>query len=531
MSPFSPCRLLLLSALLAACADERIPTGTTPPPPPDGQALTALQCTVHVRGGEMRCTDPAPPTNASAVILGGQGVYVRLANTGTSYDSATGVFATSVTVENLIVQPLGTPDGIQAWGFQIFFSSGPTATAGSGTVQVANPDGVGTFTAADQPYFRYADIVQPRDTSTARRWEFRVDPGVEAFSFGVLVHGVIPGPRAVLRWVGNAPRMNRVASAGGLLFGVDDIDAETLRFFRSDDGGASWSMGVVKADTGTGCPGSVHIAHKWIRDFWAHDASVLYALDYWFAQCDIRSFRRGEGPIRSTNGGLTWSRVPAYQQISDSGLWPRGIASRTRDEVYVVAQNSEWSDTASSAILLSEDGFVTYTVRYAPGRLEDIWAGPEGVFAVGWMAVAPSGGGIVHSEDQGATWSVTVIPRMQFTRVWGTGNGHVWAAGIKSPVPGEYESVVVHSADAGRTWSETGPMYGKPAIGLWGSAPDNMYATTFDRLKGTYVVLHYNGVVWHPLDTPFSTSAAIAGTASDTVLLGGWDSPSYMGVR
>jgi len=97
-------------------------------------------------------------------------------------------------VQNLMDQPIGTTDGVTAdSSVRVFFHSGPTATGGSGSVSVANPDGTGAFTATGQPFFRYPGMLAPLETSAAKHWAFTVEAGVTTFAFTLLVSA--PAPR------------------------------------------------------------------------------------------------------------------------------------------------------------------------------------------------------------------------------------------------------------------------------------------------------------------------------------------------
>jgi hypothetical protein len=180
-----------LLLLAAACADH--PTPTAAPSPLPGADAALLECRADVRAATMSCAaaEPALPGGVSAAVLGGQGVNVRLRNTGVAYEN--GVFRTDVTVENLVAQALGTADGVTPSpdGVRVFFSVAPHATRGQGEVTVANPDGQAYFTAANQDFFRYAGILAPSDTSPPREWRFATPASVEAFSFQVLVTGAV----------------------------------------------------------------------------------------------------------------------------------------------------------------------------------------------------------------------------------------------------------------------------------------------------------------------------------------------------
>ncbi|PYO44624.1 MAG: hypothetical protein DMD33_02465, partial [Gemmatimonadetes bacterium] len=165
----SRARLAMLVALVgvAGCDDRGAPTGPPPPPP---AATRVINCQADVRAGTFDCTTPPPPSGrlSADLVLGGQGTYVALRSSNVSYTSSTATFQADVTVENLTVLPLGTADGSTVTGVKVFFSSGPTVTSGTGTVTVANPDGTGTFTGTNQPYFLYNQILATAEVSAPR---------------------------------------------------------------------------------------------------------------------------------------------------------------------------------------------------------------------------------------------------------------------------------------------------------------------------------------------------------------------------
>jgi len=148
------------------------------------------------------------PGSASAdLILGEQGQFVTLASANVSYDGAQ--FSFDVTVQSLIPQPLATADGVtsNAQGVEAFFASGPTVTSGTGSISVANADGVGTFTDANQPYFQYmgsalgADgILSRNEISAAKPWILNVDSTVSTFSFLVYVNAVVQHPKGYVNF-------------------------------------------------------------------------------------------------------------------------------------------------------------------------------------------------------------------------------------------------------------------------------------------------------------------------------------------
>jgi hypothetical protein len=205
------CSSMALLALAAACTDDSAGPPTAVAVDPE-HLLGVLQCEVTVASGSVTCVD-ASRTSASAAraeaggpslvqrTYGGQGTYVRLANSGNALVG--GVYSMNVTVQNLANLAMGTPDGAtrHGEGVRIFFSGAPQALGAPGNVTVANPTGTAMFTAADQPYFQYggsiggtdqgelgADgILASAETSAAKSWQFNLDPGVTRFAFTVLV--------------------------------------------------------------------------------------------------------------------------------------------------------------------------------------------------------------------------------------------------------------------------------------------------------------------------------------------------------
>ncbi|HEX6041943.1 lamin tail domain-containing protein [Longimicrobium sp.] len=114
---------------------------------------------------------------------------MQITSVGGSYDSSAEVLTANVTVKNLMQEAIGTPDGTMTApnGIRVFFSTGPTVQTGAGSVSVANPDGYAFFTAADQPYFTYSEILDKNEVSAAKTWQFDVPTTVGTFTFTLLV--------------------------------------------------------------------------------------------------------------------------------------------------------------------------------------------------------------------------------------------------------------------------------------------------------------------------------------------------------
>jgi hypothetical protein len=187
--PLRRAALLLLPLLAAACTDGN-PVATVPTPTPPAEALAALRCTVQVESATMSCSDvdPAGGSRASlSRIFGIQNRNVKLANTNNSYDAGTLIFQTDVTVQNLTQQALGLDSLGNQTGVRVFFSQPPTDP-----VTVANETGQAFFTAADQDYFLYNEVLQPNEISAPMTWQFNVTGPTATFSFVVLIQGDQP---------------------------------------------------------------------------------------------------------------------------------------------------------------------------------------------------------------------------------------------------------------------------------------------------------------------------------------------------
>lgn len=188
-----------LAVVLAACT-ERADLLRPEPSAPDAPApRITVDCTVDTRSLSVQCGKPAAPGGASPVIIGGQHTYVTLTSSNVAVTADTVAF--DVTLTNLIPQPLGTTNGTSAdpAGIRVFFMSGPTSTAPTGgTVEVANPDGTGVFTASSQPYFQYTGLLARNSTTGARRWKIRFSPQATTFSFTVLMSAAVPYPNGYI---------------------------------------------------------------------------------------------------------------------------------------------------------------------------------------------------------------------------------------------------------------------------------------------------------------------------------------------
>lgn len=195
--------------LLAACTDSgrspAAPEAVAPAQPPS--QVVAVECRASIKSLGMSCRVPRGSAGAAAgVILGQQNVDVRLSSNDLTVTADT--FAFDVNVQNILPQPSsGQPQrlGVDSLGvshpIQVFFFQGPFAPTG-GSVEVANPDGFGTFTNGGQPYFEYAVVLDSGEVSPDRRWKLRFSPEVDSLTFVLMVSTAVSRPTG---WVDVSP--------------------------------------------------------------------------------------------------------------------------------------------------------------------------------------------------------------------------------------------------------------------------------------------------------------------------------------
>jgi hypothetical protein len=183
----------LAAGLLAGCSAGE---STGPSLPPMPEAVAAVDCVASVAARQITCGGPR--TAPGQEILGGQGTRVVLRSSNVAYTPADSNFTFDVSVQNLGVQQIGS-DGSSTTGIRVFFQDLPTAVLGAGAIDIEH-DSVGTFTAPNQSYYVYNEQLLSTETSSLQTWEFNVDPGVQTFSFTVLVAADVPDAGGILRW-------------------------------------------------------------------------------------------------------------------------------------------------------------------------------------------------------------------------------------------------------------------------------------------------------------------------------------------
>ncbi|HET6765734.1 MAG TPA: IPT/TIG domain-containing protein [Longimicrobiaceae bacterium] len=211
-------------AALPACTRDAV----RPEALPQSAAVqqSRMTCEARVLEGTVTCAGPlASARGVRGNIIGGQGSYIRMTSSAVSYNSGTSIFQFNATVQNLSSLAMATTDGATRHdgGVQVFLTSAPVATTGSGTITVANATGTGTFMAPNQDYFQYggkiggvdqgelgADgILSSAETSSAKQWQFNVPNSVGTFSFTVYVATEMPAGSPVTM----APQISSISPA------------------------------------------------------------------------------------------------------------------------------------------------------------------------------------------------------------------------------------------------------------------------------------------------------------------------------
>jgi len=467
----TPLRWLLAvsaAALLPACGD-RTPVTPETTAPIDAPAATKLVCTVTVRASLLHCGAQTPDGARGNLVLGGQGTYVRLASSGTSWDAGTQVLRSDVTVQNLLSQRMGTVDGVTVAGVRVFFQGGPTVTLGTGTVSLANADGVGAFTAGAQPYFLYDEILDPLETAAARSWRFSVPATVEQFTFTVLVDAPLPLESGVLRWTLSHGDTTGFVNA---LTGV----------WATPDGTRIWAVGTWRATAADT----------------VDNAQVLV----------------------SENGGRDWKRtlIPGGAGVYLTDVW--GTAA---DDIYAVGSRHDPSTNLFAGVILHFDGASwTETPSPVPGGFRffrAVWgAGPDAVFVVGWQFTTRMQGVMLRFD--GTSWTEVLSDggaesglQRQLHGVWGSGPNDVWAVGSEeNPMAGQTYTFALHFD--GTAWTVKPAPYASPGrlYAVWAASADTLFAAGQAGTVGTSGLLLRSsdgGQSWTPTLSPATGARAL----------------------
>jgi len=202
-------RIIIAAALLlAACGDQPGAAPIAPASHPTTR-LTHLRGTVDAASGTLtfdgaETASAGSANGVNAAVYGDQGVTVRIYNSAVVVSApAAGkrTYTANVGVRNLLSYRIGDEQRTAAppdtLGIFVFVNTAPVVSGTSSpctacTVTVRNPSGTRNFTAPNQPYWFWPEIVGAAnggaDTTRSRRtWVFEADTQVTRFNFDVLV--------------------------------------------------------------------------------------------------------------------------------------------------------------------------------------------------------------------------------------------------------------------------------------------------------------------------------------------------------
>lgn len=188
-----------------ACQDVDRVAGPTPAPPiatvaASSPVLLSLTCTLSRDAESVACIPSRPSAAARAsasVIHGATATYAIFFPYNLVKDTVAHTWAFTAYLQNLLKQSVGTLNGTSVTGVKVFVTDFH-ATAGTGAVSVANADGSGNFTAPNQPYFNYNQIIAASGYSGNKLWKFNVPNTVTAVSMSILVSTDFPAEQSVL---------------------------------------------------------------------------------------------------------------------------------------------------------------------------------------------------------------------------------------------------------------------------------------------------------------------------------------------
>lgn len=196
--------LFVCSAIAAlACTDIDRPVEKSGPKvaqeaqgPP---VVLTLTCTFSSTSTTVSCATARPPIAAgvsASVIYGSTPTYATFVAFNLVKDLVAQQWSFTAYVQNLLKQSVGTLNGTTVTGLKVFVTDFH-ATAGTGAVSIANADGTGTFTAPNQPYFNYNQIIGANANSSNKLWKFNVPNTVTAVSMSILISTDFPAEQNV----------------------------------------------------------------------------------------------------------------------------------------------------------------------------------------------------------------------------------------------------------------------------------------------------------------------------------------------
>jgi hypothetical protein len=457
---------IALALFATACSD--LPSGITEssPAPHPGGFQAELRCTAYVDQPRVTCEGNAPAGSGPgrSLIVGGQNVYVRLASSGAGYNPSDSIFQVDVTVQNLMAQAFGTPDGEVPTGLTVFFATGPTPVPEGGNVTVHNEDGEAIFFSSLEPYFTYDGLLYTGEESDSKPWQFKMDPEVTRFVFTVFVRGELPHESSILLF---RPQYEPDGGFANGIWGTGASEVFAAGFFgqlmRYD--GTDWTVDESPTE-------------EVLWDVWGSSGTDVWAVgDY--------------GTIVHWNG-TDWTTMDSGLEESECGCGPPGLYG-----VWASGPNDAWA-VGDEGVIVHFDGTQWVPADTMPVyALYGVWGtGPDDVFAAG------EDGGIFHYD--GTSWSQMTSGLEEtgeyLNVVWGLSSTDVYATASNGLL--HYDGV---------SWSPVAGAEECEHIGIWGSGPDDLFVSNLCGIS------HWDGDTWAYMD-PGGFATELWGTSPTHVL-------------
>lgn len=194
-----------LTCLLAALACQDVERVSAPNKLPEAaQAgarptlMLALTCTLTRSASTVSCAPASSraPGVIASVIVSATGTYAQFVPFNLVKDTVHQIWSFDAFLHNLMLQSIGTLNGTTVTGSKVFVTD-IEATQGTGTVSIINADGTGNFTAPNQPYFNYNQIVATGANSSAKLWKVSVPNTITAVNMDILMSTDFPAELTV----------------------------------------------------------------------------------------------------------------------------------------------------------------------------------------------------------------------------------------------------------------------------------------------------------------------------------------------
>lgn len=203
--------------------------------------------------------------------------------------------------------------------------------------------------------------------------------------------------------------------------------------------------------------------------------------------------------------GVTGDASSSTDASASSLSWARRYVPHEVATPYTaVAMSGTRLVVGGDALMISDDGGVTFHVNYALSYISGLWASGNDV-----VALTGTDNGIAHSADGGTTWGERVGGDYGYDAAFGT-SSHLIAVGARS--------AVLQSSDAGASWSTLPPPLSgtEHYTGVWTAG------TTVIAVGSLPARSIDGGQTWTSIpDLPIYKIVAVWGSGDDVWAVGG----------